>query len=78
MAKLAELDKMKLTEEERISRKALLVQLISDSFPDKVNLYWLSSQWLGAFENLGANEKQAQYLLQRCKRHLDQEMNQNQ
>ena len=77
-AKLAELDKMKLTDEERVSRKALLVQLISDSFPDKVNLYWLSSQWLGEFDNLGTNEKQAQYLLQRCKKHLDQEMNQNQ
>ena len=45
--------------------------------PDKVKLYWLSSQWLGEFDNLGTNEKQAQYLLQRCKKHLDQEMNQN-
>jgi len=78
MEKLAEFDKMKLTDEERVLRKALLIQLISDSFPDKVNLYWLSSQWVGEIDNPGTNEKQAQYLLQRCKRHLDQEMNQNQ
>jgi len=76
MGKLAELDKMKLTDKERVLRKALLIQLISDSFPDKVNLYWLSSQWIGEIENFGTDEKQAQYLLQRCKRHLNQEMNQ--
>ena len=73
MGKLVELDKMKLTDEERVLRKAQCVQMISDLFPDKVNLYWLGSQWLGEIEKSKRYQEEIQDLLYRHKGHLNQE-----
>ena len=75
LSKLAEIDAENISPEERTLKKAAYVQLVSDIYPEKIDLYWLSAQWLSkispADEKLKTNKS---VLLQKCARHLDEEM----
>ena len=72
---LAEIDAENISAEKCALKKAAYVQLLSDLYPDKVDLYWLSEQWLSEIsptdEKLKENKS---VLLRKCARHLDDEM----
>ena len=72
---LAKIDAENLSKEKSALKKSAYVQLISDIYPDKVDLYWLSAQWLSEIsptdEKLKENKS---VLLRKCARHLDDEM----
>ena len=72
---LAEIDLENLSAEERALKKASYVQLVSDIYPDKVDLYWLSAQWLAEISPTDKKLKDDRFvLLKKCARHLDDEM----
>lgn len=74
-AKLDEIDAENIPADERTLKKSAYIQLISDIYPDKVDLYWLSAQWLTQFSPTDAKLKETQgVLLRKCVRHLDEEM----
>lgn len=73
--RLAELDAENISAEERTLKKAAYVQLISDLYPDTVDLYWLSAQWLSEISPTdGKLSEDKSVLLKKCARHLDEEM----
>lgn len=72
---LAEIDAENLSTEKCALKKAAYVQLISDIYPDKVDLYWLSAQWLSEISPTDDKLKENKsVLLRKCARHLDDEM----
>ena len=72
---LAEIDAENLSAEERALKKATYVQLISDIYPDKVDLYWLSAQWLSEISPTDKKLKDDRFvLLKKCSQHLDDEI----
>ena len=72
---LAEIEKESLSTEKRALKKAAYVQLVSDLYPDKVDLYWLSTQWLSEISPTDEKLKEDRsVLLRKCARHLDDEM----
>ena len=73
--KLAAIDAENISHEERALKKAAYVQLISELYPDTVDLYWLSAQWLSEISptDEGLKENKS-VLLKKCSRHLDDEM----
>ena len=73
--KLAEIDAENLSSEERLLKKAAYVQLISDLYPETVDLYWLSAQWLSEISPTAEQIREYKsVLLKKCVRHLDDEM----
>ncbi|MCI6283951.1 hypothetical protein [Selenomonas sp.] len=58
-----------------IIEAATYLQYISDQYPDTVDLYWRSAQYLRKM-TMGTEkqEREKAVLLQRCSNHLDQEM----
>lgn len=72
---LANIDAENLSSDERALKKAAYVQLVSDIYPDKVDLYWLSAQWLSEISPTDKNLKDDRFvLLKKCSQHLDDEM----
>ena len=72
---LAEIDAENLSADERALKKAAYVQLVSDIYPDKVDLYWLSAQWLSEISPTDKKLKNDRFvLLKKCSQHLDDEM----
>ena len=72
---LANLDAENISAQERALKKATYVQLISDLYPDTVDLYWLSAQWLSEISSTDEKLKEDKsVLLKKCARHLDDEM----
>ena len=72
---LAEIDAEKLSADERALKKAAYVQLVSDIYPDKVDLYWLSAQWLSEISPTDKKLKDDRFvLMKKCSQHLDDEM----
>ena len=73
--RLAEIDAENLSADERVLKKATYVQLLSDLYPDTVDLYWLSAQWLIAISPTSEKLKDDKFtLLKKCAQHLDDEM----
>lgn len=73
--KLAEIDAENISTEERVLKKAAYIQLISDLYPETVDLYWLSAQWLSEISPTTEQLKETKsILLKKCARHLDSEM----
>ena len=72
LAKLAEIDSENISENERILKKITYVQLISDIYPEQIDLYWLSEQWLLDFQALTDEDNDyQQILINKCLSHLD-------
>ena|GEM_PF-5502201 len=70
--KLAEIDSEYSSPEERVIRKALYVQLLSDDSKYGCDLYWLSAQWLSEISPTDDKLKKDKYdLLERCEQHLN-------
>lgn len=75
LEKLSEIDSENISPEERILKKVTYVQLISDIYPDKIDLYWLSAQWLSEISSASEQiETTKKILLKKCSQHLDEEM----
>lgn len=75
LAKLEEIDAEHISDDERILKKSAYVQLISDIYSDKVDLYWLSEQWLSKCSPTDEKLKESKsVLLRKCAHHLDEEM----
>ena len=73
--KLAEIDAENISNDERILKKSAYVQLISDIYSNKIDLYWLSAQWLSEMSSADENLKNTKNVLMRkCAHHLDEEM----
>lgn len=73
MKEFAKIDSELLSDDEKLIKKSLYVQLISDMYPDKIDLYHLSVKWLEG-KNMGKLEEKRKMLLNKCERHLDEEM----
>ena len=75
LAKLEEIDSENISDDEHTLKKAAYVQLISDIYSDKIDLYWLSSQWLTQIAPSNDKLKETKsVLLRKCADHLDSEM----
>ena len=72
-SKLEEIDGENISRDEKVLRKAAYVQMISDMYPDIIDLYWLSMQLLSEIDS-AESQKEKSMLLQRCRTHLDNEM----
>lgn len=72
LSRLKEIDADKnLSENARILRKVNYVQLISDIYPEQIDLYWLSAQWLLDFKATTEEDlNYQQFLLEQCSNHL--------
>ena len=67
--------KLKESINEKILKKAIYVQLVSDIHPDKIDLYWLSAQWLSVMNPSTTEERNRQeLLLNKCVMHLNDQM----
>ena len=74
-AKLAEIDTQNISLDERVLKKAAYIQLLSDIYPDTIDLYWLSAQWLSEISSADEKLKNTKgVLMRKCARHLDEEM----
>ena len=75
LSRLKEIDADKnLSENARILRKINYVQLISDIYPEHIDLYWLSTQWLLDFKaTTKEDHNYQQFLLEQCSNHLRDE-----
>ena len=72
--KLSEIEAQYSSEEERVIRKALYVQLLSDDSKYGLDLYWLSAQWLSEISPTDDELENDKYdLLERCEQHLNNE-----
>ncbi len=71
--KLAEIDAESISSDEKILKKAKYVQLLSDMYPNQIDLYYLSAQWL-QYKKMGKLENERKMLLRKCEAHLDKEM----
>ena len=75
IGKLAEIDTENVSSEEKILKKATYLQLISDLYPEKVDLYWLSVQLLSEiFPTEESLKESKSVMLRKYSRHLDEEM----
>ena len=75
LSKLAEFDTENISTEEKILKKAVYLQLISDIYPDKLDLYWLSTQWITALNPKTKKVEELKYLLlKKCVQNLDSKM----
>lgn len=75
LAKLEEIDAEHISDDERILKKSAYVQLISDIYSNKIDLYWLSAQWLSEMSSADENLKNTKnVLMKKCVHHLDEEM----
>ena len=71
----AKIDGESIPQDEKLLKKAKYAQLLSDTFPDAIDLYWLSAQWLLGINNPPKNiDDEKWILLKKCVRHLDKEM----
>ena len=71
---LAEFDNEAGTDGEKTIKKAAYLQLISDMYPGKLDLYWLSYQLLEELPDASAADAGVVQMKKRCKRHLDEQM----
>ena len=75
LSKLAEFDTENISTEEKVLKKAVYLQLISDIYSDKLDLYWLSTQWLTALNTKTKKVEELKYLLlKKCVQNLDSKM----
>ena len=75
LSKLAAIDSENISDNEKILKKATYVQLISDTYPEQFDFYWLSAQWLMNFKSATNQEKDTvNLLLEKCRRNLDNKM----
>ena len=75
LSKLAEFDTENISAEEKVLKKAVYLQLISDIYSDKLDLYWLSTQWLTALNTKTKKVEELKYLLlKKCVQNLDSKM----
>ena len=73
-SKLEKIEQENISADECILKKVKYVQLLSDIYPDTIDLYWLCLQWLRDTDVSAELQQQKQILLKRCVRHLDEEM----
>lgn len=73
-AKLDEIEQEEISANERVLRKVTYVQLISDMYPETIDLYWLGLQWLAEVDTSTGYQQQKRMLLKKCAQHLDREM----
>lgn len=68
---LAEIDAESVSQEERVIKKALYVQELSELYPD-LDLYWLSAQWLIEISPPKDSklELEQEQLLNNCSKHI--------
>ena len=70
LKKFAEIEKSFSSNDERLLKKASYAQMLSDDPEYKLDLYWLSYQWLSQISpNNTALEKETWYLLYECNIH---------
>lgn len=75
MEALTKIDNEPITQNEIMLKKTKYVQLISDTFPEAVDLYWLSAQWLMGINKPPKNiDDEKWMLLKKCIRHLNKDM----
>ena len=79
LSKLKEIDSAQnLSENERLLKKVAYVQLLSDTYPNKIDLYWLSAQWLLDFKATTEEDyNYQQFLLEECVSHLSDKVSGN-
>lgn len=67
LSTLAAIDSENISENERLFKKITYVQFISDTYPERFDLYWLSAQWLFDIKPTTKDEKFYQeFLLDKC------------
>lgn len=72
---LAKIDAKNLPPEERILEKAIYVQMLSEEYPDKFDLYWLGVQWLSKISPNDEKLKKEKYdLIKKYTDHNNKEM----
>ncbi|MDP4128069.1 MAG: hypothetical protein Q8912_14185 [Bacillota bacterium] len=73
---LGEFDRERIPENQKMLNKAAYLQLLSDMYPDKIDFYWLSNRMLRNIQegSEGETGTRINYLLFRCKRHLEEQM----
>jgi hypothetical protein len=69
---LMEIGRDELSPFDMMIRKAVYFQLISDAYPDKVNLYWLSNQLLEENTTLIPTQEQKEIIEHLRQRYLNQ------
>lgn len=75
LSELAAIDLENISENERIFKKATYLQFISDTYPDKIDLYWLSAKFLLELKISSEDEEHYQkFLLNKCSNHLNDTM----
>lgn len=75
LSKLTEIDSENISDNEKILKKATYVQLISNVYPEKFDLYWLSSQWLINLKpTTNAEKEKKEILLEKCYDNLEDKM----
>lgn len=72
---LAEIDAEKLSADERVLKKAIYLQQLSEYYPEQFDLYWLSAQWMSEISPTEKNlQEELDMILERCVKHLNDEM----
>ena len=67
LSALAKIDSENISESDRLLKKVSYLQLVSDTFPEKINLYWLSAQLLLNFNPADNNDDLCKDIfLKRC------------
>lgn len=75
LSKLAEFDSENISEEEKVFKKIIYLQLISDIYYEQLDLYWLTAQWLMDLKPKTKKEAEEKYLLlKKCVQNLDRKM----
>lgn len=78
LSTLDEIDSKDHSENERLFEKVTYLQFISDTYPDQIDLYWLSTQWLLELKPTTNDESYYQeFLLDKCSRNLTDKMSKN-
>lgn len=71
LSRLAEIDAEKISENAKTLKKSAYVQLVSDIYSEKIDLYWLSTKWLLNFKPASkAEESEQKILLNKCEDNL--------
>ena len=74
LSRLNLIDSENISESARILKKSTYLQLISDTYSEKIDLYWLSAQWLLDFKfDILEEQKYQKKLLDKCVNHLNNE-----
>ena len=72
LSRLSEIDSENISENERLFEKVRYLQIVSDLYPEQVDLYWLSAQWLLDFKTSDEKEFNRQlFWLDKCNRNLN-------